>query len=66
MSIKTRLARLEQRAAASVVGEQLEVQIWMPDNGRDAPPPSVEEQRARGKKVIVYVPGRDDHYLPSD
>jgi hypothetical protein len=67
MSIKNRLNRLEQRAAASGVGQPPRAQLWLPRNGRESsavPLPSVEEQLAEGRCVIIYERGRDDAYLP--
>jgi hypothetical protein len=67
MSIKNRLNRLEQRAAASGVGQEPKARLWLPKNGRESsavPLPTVEEQLAQGRCVIIYEPGRDDDYLP--
>jgi hypothetical protein len=67
MSIKSHLSRLEQRAAALGVGQPPRALLWLPRNGRESssvPIPSVEEQLAEGRCVIIYERGRDDAYLP--
>jgi hypothetical protein len=36
------------------------VTIWIPDDGRNAPPPPVEQQLAEGQRVIIYRPEGDE------
>ena len=50
---RRRLERLERLAAPAV---EQGPRIFIPDNGRDDPPPPAAGQLAAGRQIIVYTP----------
>jgi len=62
MSLLSRIAKLERKFAEHPADVQT-CQVWIPDNGRDGPLPSVEVQ-LRERRSIIIVP-RDEwpHWL---